>query len=109
MSTWLIVWFLKKLNIDWRRIGPAEICDSRNKLCNKIFANIQEQLSRKSVLVSPTTELFQFGKRNMFICNPTIVSYNAIAVKIYDATSSLVRFENKTLFLYIGIMKKALA
>jgi hypothetical protein len=27
--------------------------------------------------------------------------YNARAVKIYNATSSLVRFENKTVFLYI--------
>jgi hypothetical protein len=26
--------------------------------------------------------------------NPTIASYNASAVKIYNATSSLVRFEN---------------
>jgi hypothetical protein len=32
--------------------------------------------------------------------NPTIASYNASAVKIYDATSSLVRFENKNIFLY---------
>jgi hypothetical protein len=30
--------------------------------------------------------------------NPTIVSYNASAVKIYNATSSQVRFENKSLF-----------
>jgi hypothetical protein len=27
--------------------------------------------------------------------NPTIVSHNASAVKIYNAASSLVRFENK--------------
>jgi hypothetical protein len=31
--------------------------------------------------------------------NPTIVSYNASAVKIYDATSSLVRFGNKKYYL----------
>jgi hypothetical protein len=30
--------------------------------------------------------------------NPTIVSYNASAVKIYNATSSLVCFENKNIF-----------
>jgi hypothetical protein len=30
--------------------------------------------------------------------NPTIVSYNASAVKIYNATSNLVRFENKNCF-----------
>jgi hypothetical protein len=30
--------------------------------------------------------------------NPTIVFYNAGAVKIYNATSSLVRFENKNIF-----------
>jgi hypothetical protein len=30
--------------------------------------------------------------------NPTIVSYNASAVKIYNATISLVHFENKTIF-----------
>jgi hypothetical protein len=31
--------------------------------------------------------------------NPTIVSFNAGAVKAYNATSSLVRFENKNSFL----------
>jgi hypothetical protein len=31
--------------------------------------------------------------------NPTIVSYNTSAVKIYNATSSLVRFENKTVYV----------
>jgi hypothetical protein len=30
---------------------------------------------------------------------PTFVSYNASAVKIYKATSSLVRFKNRTMFL----------
>jgi hypothetical protein len=33
--------------------------------------------------------------------NPTIVSYDAGAVKIYNATSSLVRFENKNIFFYL--------
>jgi hypothetical protein len=32
--------------------------------------------------------------------NPTIVSYNASAVKIYNATSSLVCSENKQFFFY---------
>jgi hypothetical protein len=32
--------------------------------------------------------------------NPTIVCYNASAVKIYNATSSLVRFENINIFIY---------
>jgi hypothetical protein len=31
--------------------------------------------------------------------NPTIGSYNASAVKIYNAASSLVRFENKKLLV----------
>jgi hypothetical protein len=31
--------------------------------------------------------------------DPTIASYNASAVKIYNATSSIVRFEDKILFL----------
>jgi hypothetical protein len=31
--------------------------------------------------------------------NPTIVSYNAGAVKIYNAMSSLVHFENKNFLL----------
>jgi hypothetical protein len=31
---------------------------------------------------------------------PTIVSYNASAVKIYNVMSSLVRFENKNIFSY---------
>jgi hypothetical protein len=30
--------------------------------------------------------------------NPKIVSFNASVVKIYNATSSLVRFQNKTIF-----------
>jgi hypothetical protein len=33
--------------------------------------------------------------------NPTTVSYNANDVKIYNATSSLVRFENRNIFFYI--------
>jgi hypothetical protein len=32
--------------------------------------------------------------------NPTITSYNASAAKSYNAKSSLVRFENKNIFLY---------
>jgi hypothetical protein len=39
--------------------------------------------------------------------NLTIASYNASAVKIYNATSSLVRFESKNTFF--GISKNALA
>jgi hypothetical protein len=31
--------------------------------------------------------------------NPTIVSYDASAVKIYNPKSSLARFENKNIFL----------
>jgi glutamate formiminotransferase len=31
---------------------------------------------------------------------PTTVSYNASVVKIYNSTSSLVRFENKTISFY---------
>jgi hypothetical protein len=33
--------------------------------------------------------------------NPTTVSYNASVVKIYNATNSLVRFENKNIFIYL--------
>jgi hypothetical protein len=32
--------------------------------------------------------------------NPTIASYSASVVKIYNSTSSLVRFENKNIFFY---------
>jgi hypothetical protein len=32
--------------------------------------------------------------------NPTVVIYNASAVKIHNATSSLVRFENKNILFY---------
>jgi hypothetical protein len=39
--------------------------------------------------------------------NPTIVSYNASAVNIYSATSSLARSENKNIFFCI--CKNALA
>jgi hypothetical protein len=34
------------------------------------------------------------------VSNPANVSYNASAVKIYSATSSQVRFENKNIFFY---------
>jgi hypothetical protein len=40
--------------------------------------------------------------------NPTIMSYNASAVKIYNFTSSLVRFESKIIFLYLHAFKKTL-
>jgi hypothetical protein len=36
--------------------------------------------------------------------NPTIASYNASAVKIYNATSSLVRFGSKNFFVYFEKM-----
>jgi hypothetical protein len=39
--------------------------------------------------------------------NPTIVSYNGNAVKIHNATSSLLLFENKNTFLFFE--KNALA
>jgi hypothetical protein len=32
--------------------------------------------------------------------NPTIASYNTSVVKIYNATSCSVRFENKNIFFY---------
>jgi hypothetical protein len=32
--------------------------------------------------------------------NPTIMSYNTSAVKIYNAKKSLVRFESRNFFLY---------
>jgi hypothetical protein len=32
--------------------------------------------------------------------NPTIVSYNASVVNFYNATGSLVRFENKNIIFY---------
>jgi hypothetical protein len=38
--------------------------------------------------------------QNLSGANPTIVSYNARVVKIYSATSSLVRFENQIKFFY---------
>jgi hypothetical protein len=42
------------------------------------------------------------------VFHPTTTSYNARAVKIYNATSSLVRFKNKNIFFYIHL-KSALA
>jgi hypothetical protein len=32
--------------------------------------------------------------------NPTIVSCNASAIKIYNATNSIVQFENKNIFFF---------
>jgi hypothetical protein len=49
-------------------------------------------------------EGFKYTRRRLesevttYGANPTIVSYDA--VKIYNATSSLVGFENKTIFIY---------
>jgi hypothetical protein len=34
------------------------------------------------------------------VANPTTLSYNASAVKNYNATSNLVRFDNKNSFFY---------
>jgi hypothetical protein len=34
------------------------------------------------------------------VATPTIMSYNASAVKNYNATSSVVRFENTIIFFY---------
>jgi hypothetical protein len=34
--------------------------------------------------------------------NPAIINYNAGAVKIYNATSTLVRSENKIIFFFFG-------
>jgi hypothetical protein len=39
--------------------------------------------------------------------NPTIVSYNASAVKIYNTTSSLVRFENKNILFFLDFLEKS--
>jgi hypothetical protein len=36
----------------------------------------------------------------------TTASYNASAVKIHNATCSLVRFENKSIFFYFGKFPK---
>jgi hypothetical protein len=43
--------------------------------------------------------LFTPGTRSG--ANPTIVSYNASAVKIYNAMSGLVHFENKNIIIYV--------
>jgi hypothetical protein len=41
------------------------------------------------------------GNPAQYISNPTIMSYNASAVKNYNATSSLVRSETKNIFFYL--------
>jgi hypothetical protein len=33
--------------------------------------------------------------------NPTVASYKSSAAKMYNATNSLVRFENKNIFFYL--------
>jgi hypothetical protein len=43
---------------------------------------------------------FYFEKTLWSAASPTIASCNASAVKFYNATSSLVRFENKNIFSY---------
>jgi hypothetical protein len=42
---------------------------------------------------------FGIGMSGKHCANPTIASYNASAVIFYNATSSLVRFENKNIYL----------
>jgi hypothetical protein len=44
----------------------------------------------------------KFGLSGHPGANPTIVSYNAIVVKIYNATSSLARFEQIKIFISFG-------
>jgi hypothetical protein len=39
--------------------------------------------------------------RSIAEASPTIVSYNASAVKIYKVTGSLVRFEDENIFIYV--------
>jgi hypothetical protein len=47
----------------------------------------------------------ELGKLPFPRFNPSILSYNASGVKIYNATSSLVRFESKNIFFYIEILQ----
>jgi hypothetical protein len=46
--------------------------------------------------------------KTIILVNPQIASNNAIAVKICNATSSLVRFENKKYFLLHTFEKRKL-
>jgi hypothetical protein len=47
--------------------------------------------------------IMSLGKHNPG-ANPTIASYNASAVKIYNASGSLARFENRNIFFYFEKM-----
>jgi hypothetical protein len=71
----------------------------------KIFMKKASLNIRRTLLINQTMNL-----QAVNLCragaNPTIASYNASAVKIYNATSSLVRFENK---IFYFILKSTLA
>jgi hypothetical protein len=53
-------------------------------------------------LLNEIAKLLYFLRYNLHIgANPTIAIYNASAVKIYNATSSLVRFEDTNILFFI--------
>jgi hypothetical protein len=60
-------------------------------------------MNDSNVQVNPTYERWRIAG-----ANPSIVSYNASAVKIYNATNSLASFENKNILLQLQC-KNALA
>jgi hypothetical protein len=74
--------------------NKAKIC--KNLIITLVFeknANFFAEICQKSqkiVIITSTPGI-----------NPTIATYNASAVKIYNATSSLARFENKNIFLLL--------
>jgi hypothetical protein len=66
-------------------------------LCKNTLAYYNDSI----VVVNAAVKGFARG------ANPTIVSYNTSAVKFYDATNSLVRFESKNIFFCIICEKRS--
>jgi hypothetical protein len=80
---------LAKVGKSWQKL--AKVGESWRKL-----AKVGKSLGLLKTLMF--IECFRVSNNFNTGANPTIASYNASAVKIYNATSSLLRFENENNF-----------
>jgi hypothetical protein len=84
-------------------------CQEINTICTNHLIKTSAKTPNESFMFNPST--YVIDNEIVSFCpgaNPTIVSYNASAVKVYNAsavkvynaTSSLVRFKVKNIFFY---------